>query len=133
MDPRHLYIDKRHTGMCVYCGAEPDTRDHVPSKVLLDKPFLPELPVVGSCARCNESFSLDEQYLACFIECVVCGSCKPSDLQRSNIKQILTKNTALQARIAESQTEDGTGNLLWQLVPLAPYFYNNNYIEIATI
>ena len=35
MDPRHLFIDERHTGFCVYCGAQPDTRDHVPSKVFL--------------------------------------------------------------------------------------------------
>ncbi len=36
MDPRKLFIDERLTGMCVYCGTRPDTRDTVPSKVLLD-------------------------------------------------------------------------------------------------
>ena len=41
MDPRHLFIDERHTGMCVYCGTHPDTRDHVPSKVLLDEHGFP--------------------------------------------------------------------------------------------
>lgn len=71
MDPRHLFIDRRLTGMCVYCGDQPDTRDHVPSKVFLNEPYPPELPVVAACKRCNESFSLDEQYLACFLDCVI--------------------------------------------------------------
>ena len=71
MDPRHLFMDERLTGMCVYCGAQPETRDHVPSKVLLDEPYPPELPVVGACEKCNASFSMDEQYLACFL--VLCG------------------------------------------------------------
>ena len=42
-----------------YCGAYPDTRDHVPSKVLLDEPYPPDLPVIGACQRCNTSYSLD--------------------------------------------------------------------------
>ena len=82
MDPRHLFIDERHTGMCVYCGTHPDTRDHVPSKVLLDEPYPPELPVVGACKKCNSSFSLDEQYLACFLDCVIRGGAEASHYQR---------------------------------------------------
>jgi hypothetical protein len=39
MDPRHLFIDERLTGRCVYCGGRPNTRDHCPSKVLLDEAF----------------------------------------------------------------------------------------------
>ena len=49
MDPRHLFMDERLTGKCVYCGAQPETRDHVPSKVLLDEPYAAQLPVVGAC------------------------------------------------------------------------------------
>jgi len=114
MDPRHLFIDERLTGICVYCGSQPDTRDHVPSKVLLDEPYPPQLPVVGACKSCNASFSLDEQYLACFIECVICGTVRVSDLQRQNIKRILTDNSKLQHRIDVSRKSDEKGNLLWQ-------------------
>jgi hypothetical protein len=46
MDPRHLFVDERLTGTCVYCGGQPDTRDHVPSKAFLDDPLPPDLPVV---------------------------------------------------------------------------------------
>ncbi|TDP73113.1 hypothetical protein DES47_102859 [Roseateles toxinivorans] len=40
-DPGKLFVDDRLTGICVYCGTRPDTRDHSPSKVLLDEPYLP--------------------------------------------------------------------------------------------
>lgn len=100
--------------MCVYCGAQPETRDHVPSKVLLDEPYPPQLPVVGACERCNASFALDEQYLACFIECVICGTVEPSGLQRTKIKRILNEKPALQRMIKESRRKDEAGNLTWK-------------------
>jgi len=113
MDQRHLFIDERHTGMCVYCGSRPDTRDHVPSKVLLDEPYPPELPVVGTCEKCNASFSLDEQYTACFLDCVICGGTGVSDQHRSNVKRILNDNPALKERIERARKRDEADNLLW--------------------
>ena len=113
MDPRHLFMDKRLIGMCVYCGAQPETRDHVPSKVLLDKSYPLQLPVVRACENCNASFSLDEQYLACVIECVICGTVEAAGLQRPNIKHILSGNAALQFRIENSIRRDQADNLLW--------------------
>jgi len=116
MDPRHhpLFMDERLTGMCVYCGAMPETRDHVASRVLLDEPFPSQLVVVGACANCNAGFSLDEQYLACFLECVLSGTAEPSGIKRDNIKRILNENPALKSRIKASQTLEETGNLIWQ-------------------
>ena len=114
MDPRHLFIDERLSGMCAYCGAQPDTRDHVPSKVLLDEPFPPQLPVVDACANCNTGFSLDEQYLSCFLECVICGTVEPSMLQRPNVKRIVSENPVLQRRIKAAQSQDEASNSLWQ-------------------
>lgn len=114
MDPRHLFVDQRLTGTCVYCGAEPDTHDHVPPKVLLDEPFPPELPVVAACANCNSSFSLDEQYFACLLDCVLMGTDKPSRVQRSKIKRILKENPRLNARIAACQKRDDAGRLNWE-------------------
>jgi hypothetical protein len=108
MDPRHLFIDERHTGMCVYCGTHPDTRDHVPSKVLLDEPYPPELPVVGACQGCNTSFSLDEQYLACFLDCVICGGTDTSGMHRSNVKRILEEKPTLRYRIESARKGDKT-------------------------
>jgi len=93
MDPRHLFIDERLTGRCVYCGGQPDTRDHCPSKVLLDEPFPANLGVVEACAECNDSFSSHEQYLACLIEAVICESAEPDDVNRINIKRILAADS----------------------------------------
>lgn len=106
MDPRHLFIDERHTSMCVYCGSRPDTRDHIPSKVLLDEPYPPELLDVGACQRCNASFSLDEQYLTCFLDCVICGNAEASDVHRPNVKRILEDNPALRCRIEGTRKRD---------------------------
>lgn len=114
MDPRHLFIDERHTGMCVYCGTYPDTRDHVPSKVLLDEPYPPELPVVCACQMCNTSFSLDEQYLACFLDCAICGDIETSDAHRPNVNRILEKIPALRYRIERTRKGDAADNLFWE-------------------
>lgn len=49
---------------CIYCAVPATTRDHVPPKVLLEKPWPPNLRIVPACAACNVSWSLDEQYFA---------------------------------------------------------------------
>ena len=114
MDPRKLFADERFTGMCVYCGGEPETRDHVPSKVLLDEPFPSELPVVKACESCNSGFSKDEQYLACLLECVICGTGDPALVSREKIRRVLDENPLLASRIARSCRTDETGGLSWE-------------------
>jgi hypothetical protein len=107
-------MDYRLTGICVYCGAQAETRDHVPSKVLLDEPYPPTFPIVGACESCNVSFSLDEQYLACLIECVICGTVETTGLQRPNVKRILSGNPSLQRRIEYSRRKDEADSLFWE-------------------
>lgn len=113
-DPRKLFVDDRLRGRCVYCGRRPDTRDHCPSKVLLDEPYPPNLPVVEACLACNQSFSLDEQYLACFLECVVCGSTDPANLRRENIRRILSAAPFLGADIQSTMHLDEGGGKVWR-------------------
>jgi hypothetical protein len=112
-DPSKLFFDGRLKGSCVYCGARPGTKDHCPSKVLLDEPYPANLAVVEACLACNQSFSLDEQYLACFLECVMCGSTKPTALSRKNIQRILSETPRLAAEIQSTLTFDGTENKVW--------------------
>lgn len=112
-DPRKLFFDERLKGSCVYCGATPGTKDHCPSKVLLDEPYPSNPPVVEACAPCNQSFSLDEQYLACFLECVICGSTEATTMRRKNIQRILTEAPRLAAEIQSTLTVDEAGNKLW--------------------
>jgi hypothetical protein len=94
--------DERFDGMCAYCGDFPDSRDHVPSKVLLDEPFPENLPVVECCIKCNQGLSVDEEYFACAIECLKFSTTDVGKLKREKIKKILTRRPALQARLAES-------------------------------
>jgi hypothetical protein len=101
-------------GVCVYCGGSPETHDHVPSRVLLDKPFPANLPVVDCCKSCNTGFSLDEQYLACLIDCVIAGSASSKVVQRPEVSRILADTPELAARIASCQTRDSNGQQIWQ-------------------
>jgi hypothetical protein len=114
MDPRHLFMDERLTRGCAYCGAKPDTRDHVPSRVLLDEPYPLNLPTVDACEDCNASFSLDEQYVACLIDVVVSGSAQPAEVRREKVKRLLGENVALASRIDASREADRAGNPAWQ-------------------
>ncbi|MDE2030022.1 MAG: hypothetical protein KGI97_05590 [Alphaproteobacteria bacterium] len=101
------YGDKRQTAWCVHCGgSQKDSRDHVPSKVLLDEPYPYNLPVVDICPACNQGFSEDEEYLACFLECVVCGTTDPEKLERQNIRRILQRSPKLRIRIEKSKRTD---------------------------
>ncbi len=114
MDPRHLFADNRLLGVCVYCGKAPSTRDHIPSRVLLDEPFPDNLPVADCCETCNDGFSLDEQYLACFIDCVIAGSTLPSDVARPKVSRILAETPALASRICRTKTEELAGQKVWE-------------------
>lgn len=113
MDPKSLFFDSRHIVNCAYCGGEIENRDHVPSKTLLEKPYPNQLPVVGSCIACNEGFSLDEEYVGCFLECTLCGTTDPALIKNSRVSRALKRNTSLRCRIEKSKTYDLFGNLLW--------------------
>lgn len=113
MNPEHLFVDKRLLGKCVYCGGVPDTVDHVPSKILLDDPLPQNLPVVESCARCNQSVSSDEEYLACFLESVLVGSSSPAAARRPKIKAALNHSPKLADRIQASGSVVDGGNWIW--------------------
>lgn len=102
------YADDRLINGCVYCGGKADTRDHVPSRILLEPPYPENLPVVGCCGQCNQGFSKDEEYVACLIEAVLAGSADPSGIKRTSIARTLQKSPALQARIeAAKRKVDG--------------------------
>ena len=114
MDPRKLFSDDRLKGFCVYCGGTPGTRDHVPSRILLDDPFPQNLPVVECCRACNEGFSLDEEYVACFIECVLSGSIARETFKRPKIARILGDNPTLASRIDSTVSVGAKREKIWE-------------------
>lgn len=97
------YGDSRTLDYCAFCGGRTGTCDHCPSKVFLDKPYPENLPVVFACSDCNGGFSLDEEYLACLLACVTCGSTDPEAMEREKVARILTDKPALRARIESAR------------------------------
>jgi hypothetical protein len=109
---RNDYADPRLISGCVYCdsGLQETTRDHVPSKVLLDSPYPENLPVVPACGECNNGFSLDELYVACLIECVRCGTTDPTRVEREVVRRTLLEQPKVRERI-ESGREERDGEI----------------------
>ncbi len=60
-DQKRKRLSREH--LCLYCGMQAGTRDHVPPKSLLEQPWPINLRTVPACSRCNNSWSLDEEYL----------------------------------------------------------------------
>lgn len=103
MDQLNDYADDRLVKGCVYCAAPAETRDHVPSRILLESPYPENLPVVGACWECNNGFSKDEQYFVCLIESVVAGSADPNKIRRKSVAKALERSPSLRARIEMAQ------------------------------
>jgi hypothetical protein len=99
------YADKRQISFCVYCGGPPETRDHVPSRILLDQPYPDNLTVVPACRRCNEGVSKDEEYLACLLECVTSAATTQSELKDRKVARILATRPAIRARLEAARYE----------------------------
>lgn len=107
------YGDERNKGWCVFCGGLMETRDHAPSRVLLDEPYPENLPVLACCRACNHSFSLDEEYLACLVECAKAGSVEEARAARPKVARILERKTALEWRLAAARSETHEG-IIWR-------------------
>lgn len=97
-----VFGDERILAFCTFCGAKTSTRDHCPSRVLLDKPYPNHLPRVPACRKCNQSFSLDEEYFACLISCVLAGSTDATKITRPKIRRILKKRPRLAVRLEKN-------------------------------
>ena len=90
MEYLESFADARLVAQCIHCGST-ETRDHCPSRILLDEPYPAHLPVVPACAKCNAGFSLDEEYFACLVECARRGG--PENAARPKIVRILETKT----------------------------------------
>lgn len=113
MDPKKLFIDERLSGICSYCGAIADSRDHIPSRVFLDKPYPQNLPIAESCTKCNQGFSVSEEYFACLLECIVHGTTNPNGDFRPKITAILNARPSIKEKIECSKVIDENQNILW--------------------
>ena len=60
--------EKSKDNGCIYCGSPATTREHIPSKAFLVDPYPENLPTIPACFECNNGYSEDEKYLACFLD-----------------------------------------------------------------
>lgn len=107
--------DERQTFFCVYCGGDTRTRDHVPSKVFLDEPYPTNLPVVPACRSCNEGFSMDEEYVACLVECALTGSVTVEAVECEKIKRILRKKPSLVSLLDQASEKTLWGDVSFKV------------------
>ena len=115
IDPNQIFMDKRlHLESCVYCGGDPETKEHIPPKIFLDLPHPEDLPVIRACRLCNNSKSIDEEYLACLLECIVCGTTNINSLERDKIKKALAHSPKLQGKL-ESTKKKIDDELIWDV------------------
>lgn len=116
------YVDERLKGSCIHCGGwiskTEKSRDHVPSKALLRKPYPDNLPVVEICGACNSGFAKDEEYAAAFLGAVLSGSTEPGRQRGPVGRGILRRNARLRSTIEctkrEFRTIGGETRTLWR-------------------
>ena len=96
------YSDVRYRGFCIHCGEGlhlgNSSRDHVPTRALLDRPHPDNLPTIDVCRECNNSFSKDENYRVALIACVITGSVELNRREFSVASGILARSVELAAR-----------------------------------
>ena len=97
------YSDVRNHGLCIHCGEglyrDNSSRDHVPTRSLLNRPYPDNLPTVDVCGECNNGFSKGEGYLVALIACVISGSVELSRHEFPVASGILARSAELAARI----------------------------------
>ena len=122
MEPLKDYSDARNRGFCIHCGVGLDsrnaTKDHVPSKCLLDRPLPDNPPAVTICAECNESFSRDEEYLCVLLAAVISGDANPDPSVFPSAAASIKHSSGLRERITRAQRHQlplfGEAEILWE-------------------
>ena len=103
------FTDNRLIDGCIYCSGKASTREHIPSRILLEKPFPENLPVMPACLECNNSFSMDEEYVACVLGCILSQTSDPNLINNPRISKTLIRKPALRAHIEESKFQNKDG------------------------
>ncbi len=109
---------------CTFCEKLADSKDHIPSRNLLEKPFPKNLLTVPSCRECNQSFSLDEEY---FLNVLVEISNNPKLVARKslggNVYKARQRSPKLKAKIEKSYFQNENGK----------YYFKTEYDRIKRV
>lgn len=110
--PRQVddYSDERNKAWCIHCGnglsESPQTRDHTPTKALLDRPLPNDLTKTPVCLPCNNGFSLDEEYFATLISAILSGTTDPDKQVIEHAGRTLAHSEALRTLIRSQMVEE---------------------------
>lgn len=115
--------DVRNHGRCIHCGKGLDegnsSRDHIPTRSLLNIPYPDDLPTVEVCGECNNGFSIDEEYLVALIACVISGSAELIEQEFPVASAILARNSRLRDRLERTRRDQftlwGDAEIQWSL------------------
>ena len=109
----HTEWERKSENRCIYCGAIANTREHVPSKAFLQEPFPDNLPTIPACFECNNGFSFDEDYFACYLD-VLKSKIFRGYSMRTKIAKRLQKNPSMSQKIeAQIKLENGIVNFCY--------------------
>lgn len=90
---------KKEKSYCVYCYNIADSREHLPPRILIDKPNQNEWCIVPACSKCNNGYSTDEQFVACTIEYILAEIYYEGNIQRNKIKETFEKRPHILEKI----------------------------------
>jgi len=100
---------------CYFCGKLSKSKDHIPSKNLLEKPYPNNLLTIPACIDCNQSFSLDEEY---FLNVLVEISDNPNLVARKefggSVYNARKRSIKLNERIQNSLIQADDGRVYFQ-------------------
>lgn len=88
---------------CIYCGSGKNlTRDHVPPKGLIRRPYPNNLCTVPACKTCNLHFSKDEEYFRLIIIGLFCHTKEGDHLFEGPISRSMDRTPKLEDKLFES-------------------------------
>ena len=106
------FSDQLGSADCIPCAERNHSgqysRDHIPTKALLNSPYPENLMDVGMCQECNSGFAKDEEYFAAFLASAISGSIEPDPLQFPTASRILATNPLLRSRIDAARRVEAT-------------------------
>jgi len=105
------FSDSRHNIGCILCGSYPDSRDHIPARTFLKKPYPTNLNVLPVCMPCNNGFSQDEEYVSFLVRYL-------KHLESGNKKDYIELEKFSHADILEKRILDGFCNKQDKLNPM---------------
>lgn len=117
-----LKYNKKGDFKCIYCYEKANTREHIPSKIFLNEPYSNNLAILPACFNCNNSYSENEQYLACLIDYVQYKLYNLKTVKRDKIKKAFTSRPHIKNQLEESTIYLDNGKLHY-------IEYNHNKIK----